>query len=114
MVTIMDYKAYQSEDGKEFYALQVQGGVEVVKSKETGRSYLTARKAIMSCTFDEATCQALKGTQLPGDIVKVEVEPYEYAIPDDGEIITLTHRYEYVSEEESIVKDNVVDKEVVV
>lgn len=114
MVTIVDYKSYQSEDGKDFYGLQVQGGLEAVKSKETGRTYLTARKAMVPCTFDEATCQMLKGTQLPGSIKRVETEPYEYDIPESGEVVTLTHRFEYVGEDETIVKQNVVEKELVV
>ena len=113
MVTIVDYRTYQREDGSEFHALVVQGGVEAVKSKETGRMYLTARTAKVSCTFDENTCLTLKGTTFPGNIRKVEVEPYEYAIPSSGEIIQLSHRYEYMGEEESIVNDNLVKSELV-
>jgi len=114
MVTIVDYKSHQKEDGTEFYSLAIQAGVEAVKSKETGRTYLTARTTRVSCTFNKVTCQSLKGTQLPGTIKKVEVEPYEYTVPNSGEIITLSHRYDYVSEQESIVKDNVIEKELVI
>ncbi|MEY8850023.1 hypothetical protein AB9K26_14480 [Psychroserpens sp. XS_ASV72] len=113
MVQIVDYKTYQKEDGSEFHALIVQGGIEAVKSKETGRTYLTARKANVPCTFDESTCESLKGTQMPGSIKKVEVETYDYVVPETGEMITLNHRYEYFSEEESIVSDNVISKELV-
>ena len=113
MVTIVDYKTYQREDGSEFHALVVQGGVEAVKSKETGRLYLTARTAKVPCTFDEITCDALKGTTFPGSIRKVKVESYDYAIPSTGEIIHLTHRYEYVDEEESVLDKNVLNKELV-
>lgn len=114
MVTIVDYKTYQREDGTTFNTLVVQGGIEAVQSQETGRTYLTARTARVSCTFNELTCESLKGTQLPGSVKKVESEPYEYAIPNSGEIITLTYKYEYMGEEESIVKDNVIDKELVI
>lgn len=114
MVKVINWKAYQTEDGKEFYALQVQGGLEAVKSKETGRTYLTARKATVSCTFDKETCEMLKGTELPGSIKRIETEPYEYAIPESGEVVTLTHRFEYVGEDETIVHQNVVEKELVV
>ncbi len=110
----MDYKTYQREDGTEFHSLVVKGGVEEVKSKETGRVYLTIRKARVSCTFDEDTCNDLIGTTLPGKIEKVKVDPYEYAIPDTGELMTLSHRYEYISEEEVIVKENVVEPELVI
>ncbi|GGZ56425.1 hypothetical protein [Mesonia mobilis] len=114
MVTIVDYKSYQKEDGEKFFTLVVQGGVEAVKSKETGKTYLTARKTQVSSTFDELTCQQLKGSQLPGEVRKVQTDPYEYAIPDTGEIIELSHKYEYVDTTEEIYQDNVVDEDVVV
>ena len=115
MVTIVDYKTYQREsDGSEFHSLVVQGGVEAVKSKETNRTYLTARTARVSCTFNEATCKGLVGTTLPGKVKKVETAPYEYAIPDSGEMITLNHRFEYISEEEAIVESNVVETTTVI
>jgi hypothetical protein len=53
----------------------------------------------MSCTFDELTCQSLIGTELPGSVRKVECEEYEYTIKDTGEVITLSHRFEYVEQE---------------
>jgi len=113
MVTIIDYKSYQKEDGEKFYGLVVQGGIEAVKSQGTGRTYLTARTARVSCTFNEATCVSLVGTQLTGSIRKVEVDAYEYALPDTGEIVEMNHRFEFVSEEDGIVDDNVVRQEVV-
>ena len=73
--------------------------------------YLTARTATVSCTFDENTCKSLIGSELSGKIMKVDVEPYEYTVPDSGEIITLTERNEFVSEEEAILQDNLVKKE---
>lgn len=111
MVKIVDFTTYQKEDGSEFCTLKVQAGVEAVKSKETGRMYLTARTASVPCTFDEATCEALIGSELSGTIRKVIVEPYEYTVPSTGEIITLTERNEFVSEEEAILQDNLVKKE---
>ncbi len=107
MVTIVDYKTYQKENGENFYALVVQGGLEAVKSKQTDRTYFTARAARVGCTFGEEMCKKLIGTEMPGSIRKVDVDPYDYAIPDTGEIIKLQHRNEYVGEEESIILDNV-------
>lgn len=112
MVTIVDYKKYQRENGETFYALEVQGGIESVKSKETGRTYFTARSAKVSCTFNEMTCKALIGNQMPGSI-KVEVEPYEYIDQQTGETKQLEHRYEYLSEEESIIEQQVLKNEMV-
>ena len=113
MVKIVGFKTFERKDGSEFCALTVQGGIEAVKSQETGRVYFTARKVNVSCTFNEEMCENLIGTDFPGSIQKVEVDAYEYAIPETGELVTLTHSYQYVSEEESIVKNNVVEKELV-
>ncbi len=99
MVRIVNYQKRTTEEGKQFFTLELQGGIEIVKSQETGKSYMTARKASMSCTFDELTCQSLIGTELPGSVKKVECEEYEYTIKDTGEVITLSHRFEYVEQE---------------
>ncbi|KAF9659598.1 hypothetical protein ABHQ57_03925 [Tenacibaculum sp. ZH5_bin.1] len=112
MVKIVDFKTYERNDGSEFNVLIVQGGIEAVKSQETGKTYFTARKTNVPSTFDTATCESLIGTDFPGVIKKVDVEPYEYTVPTTGEVITLTHSYQYVSEEEIIVNNNVVHQEV--
>ena len=99
MVRIVNYQKRTTEEGKEFFTLELQGGVEIVKSQETGKNYMTARKASMSCTFDEGTCISLIGTELPGSVKKVQCEEYSYTIKETGEIITLSHRFEYVEQE---------------
>lgn len=98
MVRISNYIKRTTEDGKDFFVLELQGGIEMVKSQETGKFYITARKTTISSTFDEATCQELIGTELPGKIEKVICESYEYTIKETGEVITLSHRFEYVEE----------------
>jgi hypothetical protein len=100
MVRIVNYLKRETEGGKEFFLLELQGGIEMVKSQETGKFYLTARKAVIASTFDELTCKGLIGTELEGKVVKVSCEPYEYTIKDTGEVITLNYRYEYVQENE--------------
>jgi hypothetical protein len=102
MVRISNYIKRTTEEGKSFFVLELQGGVEIVKSQETGKNYMTARKASMSCTFDELTCQSLIGTELPGSVKKVACEDYSYTIKDTGEIITLSHRFEYEEQEAPI------------
>jgi hypothetical protein len=111
MVKIINYNTNQTEDGKEFCTLIVQGGIEAVKSQETERTYLTARTARVACTFNKATCESLIGTELPGSVEKVNVEPYDYTIEDTGEVITLSHRYEYLDEVQTVVKQNVLKEE---
>ena len=114
MVTIVDFKSYTREDGSIFNSLIVQGGVEAVKSQTTGKMYLTAKTARVPSTFNEITCKSLIGQQLPGSVHKVVTDPYEYAIPDSGEIVSLSHRYEYVAEQEVVLKDNIIEEDVVI
>ncbi|WP_026754760.1 hypothetical protein [Sediminibacter sp. Hel_I_10] len=111
MVTIVDYKNYQSAEGKDFCVLIVQGSLEAVKSQETDRIYFTARTAKVPCTFNEEMCKKIIGTDIAGSIKKVKVEPYDYTIPETSEIITLEHRYEFVEEENSVLENNVLEEE---
>ena len=94
MITIVDYKQAINEDGEQFNMLKLQGDVEMVKSKETGRYYATARKTLISSTFDERTCEELIGKKMPGEIQRVSCEPYQYEL-ESGEVITLEHTWEY-------------------
>ena len=47
MVTIVDYKKYQRENGESFYALEVQGGIESVLIKKPER--LTLQREQLRC-----------------------------------------------------------------
>lgn len=97
MVKVIGYQARKTEQGKEFFALTVQSGVEIVQSQRGG-VYATAKKASLPCSFDEETCKTLIGCEIPGTISKVEVEPYQY-ITEEGEAIMRNHRYEYQLED---------------
>src|SRR5690554_4535015 len=104
MVRIIDYKKRQTEEGKEFFVLEVSGGVEMVKSQTTNQFYATAKKAFISSTFDEQTCIDLIGTDMSGKVVKQECQSYEYVNKESGEILVLNHRYIYVPEEVVVSK----------
>lgn len=95
MVTVTNYKVKQAKDGRNFTLLELQGGLEMVQSAQTGRFYATVRKCTVSTTFDEMVAKSLVGTQLSGKIVRVECAPYEYTVESSGEIITLAHRWGY-------------------
>jgi len=95
MVKIISSKVSQNSEGKSFVSLKLQGEVEAVQSMQTGRMYLTAKTCTISTTFDEATANSLVGKELPGVIERVPSEPYDYRIESTGEVITLSHRYEY-------------------
>ncbi len=108
MVRIVDFHENTNEAGETFYSLSLQGGVELVASKQTGQFYATARRTRITSTFNKDTCEALVGSELPGKIVKVDSEPYEYTIKDTGEVITLTHSYQYVPDETESVEQAVL------
>ena len=105
MVRIINYKEREKEDGTSFFLLELQGGIQMVKSQESGRFYATAKRAFISSTFDELTCEALIGSEMPGKIIKEECEPYDYLIKETGEEITLSHRWVYAPEESSSSED---------
>lgn len=105
MLRIVNFNQRESEDGSTFFALTIQGGVELVKSKATGNFYATARKTSITSTFDEDTCKALLGSEISGKIVKQDCEPYEMTIKETGEVIELSHRYEYVPDAPSAKED---------
>ncbi len=112
MVTVKEIKKAENSKGEEFYGLIVQSGAVAVKSKQTGRVYFTAKTAFVSTTFDEETAKSLIGTEFDGTIKKVQTEQYNYTIEETGEIIELSHRWEYVDPalemEEQIVRESLV------
>ena len=103
MVTIVNYKRRRKEDGSDFLVLELQSGIEMIQSKTTGKYYATSKRCYIPATFDEYVCKSILGSQMKGNIVKVESEPYEYTIEATGELIQLSHRYEYSPEEETLV-----------
>lgn len=100
MVKISGYALRTNKEGETFVVLQLQGDLVMVKSEETGRYYATAKKCSMTSTFTEEQAEALIGKELQGRIEKVACEPYEYTIEETGEVITLSHRYEYLPDGE--------------
>ena len=95
MVTITGYTKRQNAEGKEFFTLTLMGGVELVKSSKTGNYYATAWKTSITSTFNEDVCRSLVGKALPGEIQRVEVQPYSIVNKETGEVITLSHRYRF-------------------
>ena len=122
MVTIVGFKTFEKEDGEKFHVLIVQGGLEAVKSKETGQTYFTAKTALVSCTFDENTCKTLIGTEIPGIIKKVKVEPFEMINSQTGEVTMYSKRNVFIGEDDneeevennSSVENNLVEEEEVI
>lgn len=109
-VHIVDYKKRTNAENEPFFALILEGDVEMVQSQETGRFYATARRASITSTFGEETCKRLIGKEMPGTIKKHSCSPYEYEIPETGEVITLSHSYSYSLDEESSMEDEVFER----
>jgi hypothetical protein len=98
MVQIVDYCPRSSKDGKDFYALVLQGGLSLVQSKQSGNYYATLKKCSIPSTFDEQTCKAMIGEKITGSIQKKSCESYEFPNKETGEIITLDYRWVYLPE----------------
>ena len=105
MVRITDYKKIIKDGGREFCMLVLQGGIESLISSSTGKIYFTMRKVNVSTTFDEETCKSHIGTELEGVIQKRTCEPYEYTIPETGEILTLHYNWQYI--DPNIINPNI-------
>ena len=112
MVTIIDFVKRKNNKGEDFNALILQSGIEIVKSRETGRYYATAKRTSMTSTFDDAMCQNLIGTQIPGSVQRVESQPYDFTVPGTSEVISLTHRWVYLKEGESVEEKVIAETKV--
>jgi hypothetical protein len=106
MVRIINYKERQVEDGRIFFVLELQGGIEMVKSQETNQFYATAKRAFITSTFDEETCKALLGTSMPGNVEKQDCDAYQYTVRETGEVIILNHRYVYMPEADTASQED--------
>ena len=95
MLTVTVFKNHVSKEGKEYLTLEIQGGLEMVQSQNTGRFYATVRKNFMTATFGEEVAKSLIGQQVPGQNIRTEVDPYNYTIESTGEVVTLSHRWSY-------------------
>ncbi len=102
MVKVISVKKSTNTDGKEFFSLKLQGGIEPIQSQQTGKMYLTIRTCYVSTTFDAATAESLIGSEFPGTVKRVSSDPYEYTVKSTGEVITLSHRFEYMPESEEL------------
>ena len=85
----------RSSNGRTFNVLILQGGIIVAKSKTTGKTYLTAHRVSTVCTLDEANCKQQIGSLLPGTIEKVACAPYDFKLPQTGEIVKLDYTFQY-------------------
>ena len=102
MVTVVNYAIREAKDGRNFVALILQGGLCLVKSKQTNNFYGTVKRCSIPSTFDEETAKGMIGEKVPGSVQKTSCEPYEFTVKDTGEILHLDYRWAYVPEGASI------------
>jgi len=98
MVTVTNYMERKRKDGSSFIVLEITGGVEFIQSSTSGSFYATVRKCTIPSTFNETVAKGLIGSQIPGDIVRVNVPAYDYINKRTGEVMTLNHGYSYQPE----------------
>ena len=95
MVQVTNFYEVETSAGKTFISLELTGGLELIQSNTTGKFYATVRKCRVPSTFDANIAKMMIGTQMDGDIVRVEAEPYEYINKLTGEAMTLQHSYAF-------------------
>ncbi len=95
MVTVKGYETVAKKDGTSFISLELNGSLEMIQSSNTGRFYATVRRCKIPSTFDAATAEGMVGQKIPGEIVRVSCNPYEYVSKSTGEVLTLQHTYAY-------------------
>jgi hypothetical protein len=98
MVTVTNYAERQRKDGSSFIVLEITGGLELVQSSSSNNYYATVRKCTIPSTFSAQIAQTLVGTQIAGNIVRINVPPYEFVNKRTGEIMQLQHGYSYQPE----------------
>ena len=102
MVRIVDAYERISKEDESFVLLILQGKIEPVISKTTGRPYLTARRTAIPCSFDLLEAKALISSTLTGEVERHECDPYEFTVPGSGKKVKLTHTYMYNPEPAAI------------
>lgn len=96
MVKIIGSETKVNPKTKEQYnVIVLMGNVEVLKSKATGKPYLTSKRVIMPTTLTSEQAADLVGTNLPGDIEKVDCPEYEIKMPNSKKVVKITHTFQY-------------------
>ncbi|HMH24161.1 MAG TPA: hypothetical protein VK563_20400 [Puia sp.] len=103
MIKVISANLRESPKGQ-FVTLEIMGAIELVQSQNTGRFYATAKRCFISSTFSLEIAKGLIGQQLSGTIDRMACEPYQYTLPEGGQVITLSHTYSYVPAVKKLVE----------
>jgi hypothetical protein len=99
MVRVVGVIQRQDKENRPFVLMELQGDLELVQSQKSLSFYGTVRRCTIPCTLDIETAESFVGREIPGSIVRVECTPYEYVMPETGEVVTLAYRWSYMPEE---------------
>ena len=91
MVMIVDVKERISAEGNVFCSLTVSQ--PSWHKSETGKVSLVNLKANTTTNIPFAAAKELVGVEMPGNIVRVSCEPYDWTNPETGESVKLAHTY---------------------
>ena len=105
MVKIVEVLQREGEKGP-FALLEIQSELEVVQSQKTGNFYGTIRRCTIPCTMDLQTAQNYIGKEIPGVIVRVQCDAYEYKVPGTEDVVSLGYRWGYAPEDGPTVSVN--------
>ncbi len=95
MVTVTNFHVRKTKSGESFVVLTISGGLEMVQSQTSGQWRAVVRKCQIPANFDETVAKSVVGTQLPGSIIRVQTDPYQYTDEKSGEVVTLSHSWSY-------------------
>jgi hypothetical protein len=98
MVTITNCIERQKSDGSNFTVLEISSGIEVIQSSTSGKFYISSKRTTLPCTFSFQFAQSLIGTQMPGNVVRIQVPAYDYINPRTNETMKLQHAFSYQPE----------------
>ena len=93
MVKVIAHEQRINSNQEPFSVLILEGDLETVTS-QSGGVFFTARKTSVPCSFSPEKAESMIGKELPGKILRIPCEPYEYT-NKEGEVLILSHTYEY-------------------
>jgi hypothetical protein len=96
MVRIIGTETKVNPKTKEQYnVIALLGNVEILKSKSTGKPYLTAKKVTIPTTLTSEQAEELVGSSLQGEIVKVDCPEYEIKMPGSNKKVRISHTFQF-------------------
>jgi hypothetical protein len=112
MAKIASYRtAVNKTDGRSFFVFDLVGA-PVVNTSSTGKISVTIPRTSIPCnTSNEDVIKSVVGMELPGEIRRIEVAPFEFK-GRNGESLTGKHRWIFVAPNQQVAQAAKVAEEV--